>query len=108
MSKTSEKIIRVKACYDCPFYTVDPQHDGSFLQTCLKTGKYIDKILDCFDFPDFCPLETGGETGAELIVAELERRYPNWHRFRDVIEALDVHVANQNSVIENLRHDKEK
>lgn len=42
--------------------------------------------------------------GASLLVAELEKRYPNWHRFRDVIEALDVHVANQNGVIENLRH----
>lgn len=43
--------------------------------------------------------------GANLIVAELERRYPNWHRFRDVIEALDYHIAAQNGVIENLRHD---
>ena len=45
--------------------------------------------------------------GAELIVAELERRYPNWHRFRDVIEALDHHIAAQNGVIENLRQEND-
>jgi hypothetical protein len=43
--------------------------------------------------------------GASLIVAELERRYPNWHKFRDVIEALDIHVANQNATIRGLQSD---
>lgn len=46
-------------------------------------------------------------TGADLIIAELERRYPNWHRFRDVIEALDYHIAAQNGIIDNLRHDND-
>lgn len=57
LSETLEKIIRIETCYDCPFYTVSRQHDGVFLQKCLKTSRYI----DCLGFPDFCPLEDGGK-----------------------------------------------
>ena len=41
--------------------------------------------------------------GATKIVEQLETRYPNWHKFRDVIEALDIHIANMTAVIKNLR-----
>jgi len=46
--------------------------------------------------------------GAQVIVQELERRYPNWHKFRDIIEALDWHRDSQDKLIERLRKDNER
>jgi len=40
--------------------------------------------------------------GANALISEIEKMYPNWHKFRDLAEAVQYHNENMNSKIKGL------
>lgn len=41
-------------------------------------------------------------SGANALIEKIERMYPNWHKFRDLAEAIQVHTENQDNLIKGL------
>lgn len=41
--------------------------------------------------------------GANSLITAIERLYPNWHKFRDLAEAIQWHTNSQDKVIQRLR-----
>ena len=46
--------------------------------------------------------------GANTLFSAIERMYPNWHKYRDISEAISIHTSAQDSIIVRLRQDNDQ